>query len=105
MGNLIATVPGAVVLPRIGERIERRAHGPVADRVHVNRESGRIGAAHDPVQVVLREIRGPAIVRGVAVPIEVGLEEGGGLRGVFDDAVGEDLDGVRAQEVRVDRPA
>ncbi len=55
--DLVAVIQGAVVMPGLGNRIQGRANGSVADGVDVHGQSRGVCGGHDSIQILLREIR------------------------------------------------
>jgi len=103
VGDLVA-LTRASVGPGILEGIEGAAHRTVADGVDVNGEPRLVCACDDAIQIVLFEVRRPSIGRRPPVRREIRLEQRSGLRGILDDTVGEYLDRIRPQKIRVHGP-
>ena len=89
VGEVVAAVGRAVGLARRLDRVERLADGPVAERVEVHLEAGRVERGHDLAESRRIDERQAAVVGVVAVPVAVGREHRGGL--VLGDAVDHDL--------------
>src|SRR5258708_15096713 len=104
MGDLVAVVELSAVLPRVREGIQCLTHGPIANRVDVDGKSGSVGRADDAIQFVRRVIGRAAITARMAMAVEVGFKQRGRLRRIFYYAIGEDLDGVGTEKLRIDGP-
>ena len=92
MGDEVAAGGRARWAPGGGDRVEAEGHGGVADRVVVQLKARRGGCDRDGDEPVRLPDGGAAEPRLVGV----GLCQVAGVR--LDDAVGEELDGVGAQE-------
>ena len=93
--DVVPAVGGAVRGRGGLERVERLAHRPVAQRVHVHLEAERVQPGDVHAQLAwVDEAQSPVAGRAAA-PVQVGLQQGGGE--VLDDAVLHDLDRGRGE--------
>ena len=93
----VAAVGVAVGLARDLVAVERCADGAVADGVGVHLPSGLVQDAGERTHGRAVDVEVAVVVGGVAVGVEVGLEQRGGLGRVLDHAVHEDLDDAEVQ--------